>query len=416
MSSILTNNGAMVALQTLKGINASMAKTQSEISTGKSVANAKDNAAVWAISKVMEADVKGFKGISDSLALGASTVAVARNAAESVTDLLTEIKSKVVAAQEKNVDRAKIQTDISALKEQIKTVVGSAQFNGLNLVDGSSTQPVSILSSLDRNSSGVSASHITFDRKDLSVTNTAAAQVFGTTAVTDQTIIANGAAAAGTAATLATGSTQTISIASVADGNSYRMVLDDSAAGSKNIVGKRTFEYVANSSDSMESVAANLTSQISRFLGATGATKYSVVREGDAIKVTNNSGGDLSILAESATGGTSASTDGSMSAMNTIDVTTDAGATGALASIESLLNVSIGAAAAFGSVEKRIAIQSDFVGKLGDSLTSGVGSMVDANMEETSARLQALQVQQQLATQSLSIANQAPQALLSLFR
>ena len=60
MSSILTNNGAMVALQTLKSINAGMAKTQSEISTGKSVATAKDNAAIWAISKVMESDESSF--------------------------------------------------------------------------------------------------------------------------------------------------------------------------------------------------------------------------------------------------------------------------------------------------------------------------------------------------------------------
>ena len=91
MSSILTNNGAMVALQTLKSINSSLATTQGEISTGKRVADAKDNAAVWAISKVMEADVKGFKGISDSLNLGESTVAVARSASETVTDLLTDI-------------------------------------------------------------------------------------------------------------------------------------------------------------------------------------------------------------------------------------------------------------------------------------------------------------------------------------
>ena len=87
MSSILTNNGAMVALQTLKSINNNLAMTQGEISTGKSVATAKDNAAVWAIAKVMEADVKGFKGISDSLNLGQSTVAVARSASETVTDL-----------------------------------------------------------------------------------------------------------------------------------------------------------------------------------------------------------------------------------------------------------------------------------------------------------------------------------------
>ena len=82
MSSILTNTSAMVALQTLKGINMNLNKVQSEISTGKTVGNAKDNSAIYAISKVMESDVKGFKGISDSLGLGSSTIAVARQAAE----------------------------------------------------------------------------------------------------------------------------------------------------------------------------------------------------------------------------------------------------------------------------------------------------------------------------------------------
>lgn len=61
MSSILTNNSAMVALQTMKSINANLNKTQSEISTGKSVATARDNAAVWAISKTMESDVKASR-------------------------------------------------------------------------------------------------------------------------------------------------------------------------------------------------------------------------------------------------------------------------------------------------------------------------------------------------------------------
>jgi flagellin len=107
MSSILTNNGAMVALQTLKSINSKLTDTQNAMSTGKSVSTSRDNAAVWAISKVMESDVKGFQGISDSLNLGESTVAVARNGAETVTDLLTDMKSKIVASQEQNVDREK---------------------------------------------------------------------------------------------------------------------------------------------------------------------------------------------------------------------------------------------------------------------------------------------------------------------
>jgi len=178
MSSILTNSSSMVALQTLKGINSNLSKTQDEISTGKSVASAKDNAAVWAISKVMEADVKGFKGISDSLALGESTVAVARQAAETVTDLLTEVKGKIVAAQEDNVDRAKIQTDIDALVDQINTVVGAAQFNGLNLVDGSQTT-VDVLASLDRQSNGtVTTSSISITAQDLSTGGYTASNIF----------------------------------------------------------------------------------------------------------------------------------------------------------------------------------------------------------------------------------------------
>ena len=130
MSSILTNNGAMVALQTLKMVNKNLGATQNAISTGKSVSNAKDNSAVWAISKVMESDVQGFKAIKDSLSLGESSVSVARNASETITDLLTQMKGKIVAAQEENVDRGKIQADVVALRDQISTVVGAAQFNG----------------------------------------------------------------------------------------------------------------------------------------------------------------------------------------------------------------------------------------------------------------------------------------------
>jgi flagellin len=107
---------------------------------------------------------------------------------------------------------------------------------------------------------------------------------------------------------------------------------------------------------------------------------------------------------------------GGLGALDGIDVSTANGAELALGSIEGLLQTSIDAASAFGSTQKQIDIQSEFVGKLSDALKSGIGTMVDANMEETSARLQALQVQQQLATQSLSMANQQPQNILSLFR
>ncbi|MEO1312190.1 MAG: flagellin, partial [Pseudomonadota bacterium] len=152
MASILTNTNSQVALQTLRGINRNIADITSEISTGKKVASAADNAAIWAVSTVIESDVKGFESISESLNLGKSTVAVARSASEQVTGLLQEIKGLVVAAQEDNVDRDKIQTDINELRNQVNSIVDAAQFNGLNLVKG--TESVDVLASLDRANDG----------------------------------------------------------------------------------------------------------------------------------------------------------------------------------------------------------------------------------------------------------------------
>ena len=280
MSSILTNNGAMVALQTLKSINKDLGSTQSMISTGKSVSNAKDNAAIWAISKTMESDVQGFKAISKSLAIGESTVSVARVAAEAVTENLKSMKEKIIAAQDGTVDRATLTKDIDALKESITSIGTAAQFNGVNLVAAGAAD-IQVLSSLDRDNAGtVTAARIDVAAVDLS-----------TTALTDGTT------------TLAA-----------------------------------------------------------------------------------------------------------------LSVATDADATAALTAIDTMIQQATDAAASFGSAGGRIEQQSDFISKLSDSLKSGIGSLVDADMEEASARLQALQVQQQLGVQSLSIANQAPQSILSLFR
>lgn len=414
MSSILTNNSAMVALETLRNINRNLESVQSEISTGKKVGSAKDNAAIWAVSTVMSTDVESFKAISDSLNLGSSTVGVARSAAEKVTATLQEIKTLVVQAQGENVDRTKYQTDINEKISLIEGYVSAAQFNGLNLINGSSTADVNVLASLDRSSSGsVSASYIAVARQDLSVANTGSAAVFGAGANADTTIINNAGTNSGTAATVASGD-RTVTIASVAAGHSYRITLSDSATN--NSLGERTFEYVASASDSAESVAASLTTQISNFFAATGETNYSVARDGAGIVLTNSTAQNLSITATARTGGTAGVSAGGLGDLETIDVTTTAGAAAALTTIETMLNLSIDAAAAFGSSQNRIAGQNEFVQTLIDSMTSGIGSLTDADMEAASARLQALQVQQQLGVQALSIANQQPQALLSLFR
>ena len=278
MSSILTNTSAMVALQNLKAINMDLSKTQNEISTGKSISSATDNASMWAISKVMEADVAGFSAISKSLALGESTVAVAAAGADKIVEILKEMKEKIVTATGANVDHSKLSTDVTALSNQITSIIGAAQFNGMNLLSdaGSGTgTSLKVLSSLDRTSSAVTATSITVKSVEFT---------------TDL-------AAAGT-----------LSVANVSDANT------------------------------------------------------------------------------------------------------------ALATIETLITAAIKGAADLGSSKGHIEDQQKFVSKLVDAMKSGIGALVDANMEEASARLQALQVQQQLGTQSLSIANKAPQMILQLFK
>ena len=87
-----------------------------------------------------------------------------------------------------------------------------------------------------------------------------------------------------------------------------------------------------------------------------------------------------------------------------------------LQSVATQLTAATDAATSLGIAEKSIETQQTFLTELTDRLDSSVGSIVDANLEKEAARLQSLQVQQQLASQSLSIANQAPQNILSLFQ
>ena len=430
MSSILTNTSAMVALQTLKNTNTNLQKAQNEISTGKSIASAKDNSAIWAISKVMEADVNGFKAISDSLSLGQSTVAVARQAAETVTDLLTQIKGKIVAAQEDNVDRGKIQSDITALTKQIESVVSAAQFNGLNLVDGSVTGTntdgnigINVLSSLDRDASGnVTSNSIGVASQNLSLTGgtalTSAAASVGSDLGTAGVIDANDGGTndfikLDTFAFLdaSGGATGTAALARGTAG------LDNTVTGGLMAGDELTFQigsieakYTVREGDTAEAIVAGMKTAFQ----AAGLSSADFTMDIDAaageLKITNNTNADVSFSFAASRGS------GGLSGLSTINVTTGTGATAALGSIENLIQTSIDASASFGSVEGRIEIQNNYINKLTDSLKAGIGTLVDADMEEASARLQALQVQQQLGIQALSIANQAPQSVLSLFR
>jgi flagellin len=101
---------------------------------------------------------------------------------------------------------------------------------------------------------------------------------------------------------------------------------------------------------------------------------------------------------------------------STATISTQANASAMISTVNTTIQNVNAALAKLASGEKKFIIQNDFVSKLVDTLNSGIGNLVDADMAVESARLQSLQVKQQLGVQALSIANAQPQIILSLFR
>ena len=308
MSSIMTNTAAMTALSTLQQTNKNMEMTQNRISTGLRVATATDNAAYWSIATTMRTDNNALSTVSDALGLGAATIDVAYTALESTIDVVDEIKSKLVAARQPGIDRAKVQAEVSELQNQLSSIASSAVFSGENWLS---------VDSSDADYNGTKTIVSSFSRAgDGSIS-------IGTIAVD-------------------------ITATELFDANDQSGILDT------------------------ESTTTN------------GAVAYSV------------STLDISAFTD---------TDADLADLEEMIATVD----GAIGSITT-------AASNLGAVKTRVNLQQDFVGNLMDAIERGVGQLVDANMEEESTKLQALQVQQQLGIQALSIANSTSQNILSLFR
>ncbi|MBI1406762.1 MAG: flagellin [Caulobacter sp.] len=274
MLSVNTNTGAMVALQNLNATNMELSQTQNRINTGKRVANAKDNGAIWAIAQGQRATSQALNAVKDSLNRGASGIDVAIAGGESVSDLLSQMKEKALAASDTSLDsasRSALNEDFKALRDQISKAVTNADFNGVNLLK---------------------------------------------TGATDIAALAN----------------------------------------------------------------------------ADGSSKLTVAAEVMAL------GGSIVTVAATGSIGT---------------VTT---AAAMIATVNTSISNTSAALARLGTKAKAFELHSAFIGKLQDSLDAGVGNLVDADLAKESAKLQALQTKQQLGVQALSIANQTPQTILSLFR
>lgn len=318
MSSLNTNIAAMTALQTLNQTNKQMLDTQNRISTGLRVRDASDNAAYWSIATTMRSDNMAVSTVADALGLGAATVEVAVVAMNNAIETVSKIKSKLTAARAPGLDRAKIQSEIKELQEELKSASNAAVFSGENWLVGDSTSTEltkTIVSSFSRDSDGAIA------------IGTIEVNVGGYDSGTD----------------------------------TFGTMLFDAEGGPNQ--GILDFE---------------------RTPVAGGLPSYSVYTL------------DISAITD--------------------DPDQLAGLVEMIQGVDEAHEAMTDAATLLGAAKSRIGLQKDFVDKLMDSIDIGIGQLIDADMNEESTRLQALQVRQQLGVQALGIANQSAQQILRLFQ
>ena len=163
MLSVNTNSGAMAALQSLNATNKELSQVQSRINTGLKVAGPKDDGATYAIAQNIRSTVAGLDAVKDSLDRGVSAVDTAVAAGQSISDLLIEMKEKAIAATDASLDtssRNALNADFTALRDQISTIVANAEFDGVNLIDGSLSS-IAVLANDEGSTITVSAQELT---------------------------------------------------------------------------------------------------------------------------------------------------------------------------------------------------------------------------------------------------------------
>ncbi len=150
-NSVNTNSGALIALQNLNATNQELTQVQTRISTGFKVASAKDNGAIWAIAQTQKATSNALNAVTTSLQRASSTIDVSLAAGSTVTDLLSQMKEKALAASDTSLDsasRSALNEDFKSIRDQITKVITNADFNGSNLIKSGATD-IAVLANAD---------------------------------------------------------------------------------------------------------------------------------------------------------------------------------------------------------------------------------------------------------------------------
>ncbi len=176
LNSVNTNIGAMVALQNLNATNKQLNIVQARINTGEKIASAVDDGSIWAIAERMRGRSAALDAVTSSLQRGVSTIDVAVAAGERVSDLLTQMKQKALAAADTSLDtasRTALNEDFKMLRDQIADVVSNADFNGVNMIQAGGTSIAPLANHSGSSKITVAAQSLALGGANVTVTATA---------------------------------------------------------------------------------------------------------------------------------------------------------------------------------------------------------------------------------------------------
>ena len=401
-TSLLTNQSAMNALQTLRSIGDNMDTTQRRVSTGLRINEASDNTAYWSISSMMKSDRNALSSVSDAMALGKSQIDVANATIDKSKDYLDNIQKSLTTAYEKGSgDVAKIQADIKANMNDIQSSVYSASLAEKNIL-GNSGESVRIAGSYRREGSAVYVDMIDVGGADLNFATKQADGTFDLSKGVLQAVFGTGAAASAPAPTPPSPAPETETETNPSDPLGLKSLNDDLVSKQSALTSKQADLDKAKAAAAANPSDSGLQGAVTAAQTAVNSAQSDYKSSLDKVTKAAGKMTVLDFVNTDFSGFSSATMEQVLKAVQG-KVTT------------ATSNV-VTAGATLGAAKAQVTGQIDYVSKLMDAVDKGVGSLVDADMNAESARLASLQVQQQLGIQALSIANQNSQNILSLFR
>lgn len=391
MTTINTNVMSMNAQRNLTQSAGSLATSMQRLSSGLRVNSAKDDAAGLAISERMNAQIKGMNVAARNANDGISLAQTAEGSLGKVGDMLQRMRE--LAVQSANAtnsasDRGALQSEVSQLRSEIGRVADQTSFNGRKLLDGSfngaafqvgananQTISVSSVANVKTNALGIVSSAST------AVTTTLAS-------ITDLNAIAAGG----------------ITVGGVNLG----------AIGAATSASERVGQLAAAINDKSGQTGINAAVTTDNTGAITGLSLTS-----ESTIAANTIGGASAIAANVGFAGASSNAVGTaanVTGIDTLDISSFAGATLALKQIDSALDQVNGSRASLGALQSRFESAIASINVTSENLSAARGRIVDADFAKETANLSRSQILQQAGTAMVAQANQAPQGVLSLLR